>query len=112
MFRLERTRTSGGATTTEVVYGLTSLTRAQADAGRLLALVRTHWAIENRLHYVRDETLGEDRCRVRTGTAPQLLAAVRNVALYLLEGVAAASKAAATRRFAAHPQQALDLILT
>lgn len=87
-----RERTAGGVTTTEVVYGITSLTRAQADAGRLLALVRTHWSIEDRLHYVRDQTLGEDRCRVRTGNGPQLLAAVRNAAVYLLEGVDAPSK--------------------
>jgi len=112
VFRLERSRTAGGVTTAEVVYGITSLTRAQAGAGRLLALARAHWGIENRLHYVRDETLGEDRCRVRSGSGPQLLAAVRNVAVYLLEGVAAASKAAATRRFAARPTEALRLILT
>lgn len=112
VFRLERVRTVGGTTTTEVVCGLTSLTRAQADAGQLLALTRDHWGIENRLHYVRDETFGEDRCRVRTGSAPQLLAAVRNAAIYLLEGVRAASKAAATRRFAARPLEALPLIFT
>jgi Transposase DDE domain len=112
VFRLVRERTAGGATTTEVAYGITSLTRAQADAGRSLALTRAHWGIENRLHYVRDETFGGDRCRVRTGAAPQLLAAVRNAAIYLLETVAAASKAAATRRFAARPHEALPLILT
>ena len=112
VFRLVRERTTGGVTTTEVVYGITSLTRTQADAGQLLALTRDHWGIENRLHYVRDETFGEDRCRVRTGSAPQLLAAIRNTAIYLLEGVAAASKAAATRRFATRPQEAMPLILT
>jgi hypothetical protein len=112
VFRLERERTVGGRTTVEVVYGITSLTRTQADAGQLLALVRGHWGIENRLHYVRDVTLGEDACRVRSGGAPQMLAAVRNLAVYLLEGVAAASKAAATRRLAAHPQEAVRLLLT
>jgi hypothetical protein len=50
VFRLVRERTIGDTTTTEVVYGITSLTRAQADAGRLLALTRDHWGIENRLH--------------------------------------------------------------
>jgi hypothetical protein len=63
------------------------------------------------LHYVRDETLGEDRCRVRTGSAPQLLAAIRNVVVYLLESVKAGSKAAATRRFAAQPHRALPLLV-
>lgn len=112
VFRLERERTVGGKTTVEVVHGITSLTRAQADAARLLTLTRWHWEIENRLHYVRDVTLGEDACRVRSGAAPQVLAAVRNVAVYLLEGVAAPSKAAATRRFAAHPQEAVRLLAT
>jgi predicted transposase YbfD/YdcC len=112
VFRLERTRTAGGTARTEVVYGLTSLARAQADAGRLLALVRGHWGIENRLFGVRDGTLGEDACRVRRGAAPQVLAAVRNAAVYLLGLVRAASKAAATRRLAAHPAEAVALVFT
>ena len=83
-----------------------------SEPARVTALKHGHGQIENRLHYVRDETFGEDRCRVRTGSAPQLLAAIRNTAIYLLEGVAAASKAAATRRFATRPQEAMPLILT
>ena len=112
VFELERVRVLKGKATVELVHGVTSLGRAQADAKRLLGLVRGHWGIENKLHYVRDETLGEDRCRVRTGSSPRVLAAVRNVAVYLLEGVAAGSKAAATRRFAARPQEAIALLLT
>jgi predicted transposase YbfD/YdcC len=75
----------------EAVYGITSLRRDAADAAALLALVRGHWGIENGLHYVRDVTLGEDACRVRTGNAPQVLAALRNAVVHLLEGVEAAS---------------------
>jgi Transposase DDE domain len=112
VFEVERVRVLPGKTEVEVVQGITSLKREQADAQRLLGLVRGHWGIENRLHYVKDETLGEDRCRVRKGAGAQVLAAVRNVAVHLLEGVEAASKAAATRRFAAHPQEALPLLLT
>src|SRR4051794_29016867 len=67
VFEIERLRTVGGETKVEVVYGITSLTREQASATELLGLVRTHWGIENGLHYVRDETLSEDRCRVRKG---------------------------------------------
>lgn len=48
-FRLTRTVTEDGQTRTEVVYGITSLSPAQASAQRLLELVRDHWAIENRL---------------------------------------------------------------
>jgi hypothetical protein len=111
VFELERVRVCGGKTSVEVVHGITSLGRDRADAGRLLGYVRGHWGIENGLHYVRDETLGEDRCRVRKGKAPQVLAAVRNVVVHLLAGVEASSKAAATRRFAAHPEEALPLLL-
>lgn len=67
-----------------VVYGITNLTRDQADAARLLELNRGHWRIENSVFYVRDEAFGEDRCRVRRGSAPQILAACRNAVLNLL----------------------------
>lgn len=112
MFRLVRERTCGGETEREVVYGITSLPRERADAGRLLELARGHWGIENRLHYVRDVTLGEDACRVRKGSAPQVFAALRNAAVQLWERVGAASKAAAARRLAAHTEEALELVLT
>jgi predicted transposase YbfD/YdcC len=101
-----------GKTEVEVVHGITSLTREQAGAAELLGLVRGHWGIENGLHYVRDETLGEDRCRVRTGSGPQVLAAVRNVAVYLLGRVNPKNKAAATRRLAAHPEEAVALLFS
>jgi hypothetical protein len=112
VFRLVRERTAGGRTTVEVVYGVTSLTRGQADAGRLLALVRGHWGVENGLFGVRDGALGEDACRVRTGAAPQVLAGLRNVVVHLWAGAGGASKAAAARRFAAHPQEAAALLFT
>jgi predicted transposase YbfD/YdcC len=110
VFELERVRVLKDRTEVEVVCGITSLKRQQADARRLLGLTRGHWGIENRLHYVRDETLGEDRCRVRTGGAAQVLAAVRNAAVHLLQEVDAPSKAAATRHFHVHPEDALPLL--
>jgi hypothetical protein len=112
VFELERVRVLPGKTEVEVVHGISSLPPADDSARRLLGLARGHWGIENQLHYVKDETLGEDRCRVRAGAAAQVLAALRNLAVYLLEGVGARSKAAATRRFAAHPREALPLLLT
>ena len=110
VFELERVRVLADKTEVEVVHGLSSLPRSRADAGRLLELTRGHWGIENRLHYVRDETLGEDRCRVRKGVAAQVLAAIRNVVVHLLDSVAGPSKAAVTRRLAVHPAQALPLL--
>lgn len=112
VFELERVRELGDKTELEVVYGITSLGRQESDAKDLLRRVRQHWEVENRLHYVRDETLGEDRCRVRKGNGAQALAALRNACVHLLEGVVAPSKAAATRRLAAHPEEALILLRT
>ena len=110
VFRLVRERVVKGRTTTEVVYGITSLSRRRADAAKLLGLSRAHWGIENGLHYTRDETLGEDRCRARRGNSPQVLASLRNVAVYLLRRMRTSSAAAAVRQLAADPQQALDLL--
>jgi hypothetical protein len=82
--RIERRRLVGGKESREVVHAITSLPKERAGAADLLRLSRAHWGIENRLHRVRDVTLREDACRVRTGSAPQALAAVRNTALTLL----------------------------
>jgi hypothetical protein len=109
-FELTRKRTIQGVTTVEVVYGITSLSVEEADARRLLGLTRGHWGIENKLHYVRDVTLGEDGCRVRKGSAPQVLAAVRNAVIHLLAGVDAPSSAAAIRRLNNRPEEALELL--
>jgi hypothetical protein len=109
-FELQRGRTVKGVTTVEVIYGITSLRAEEADARRLLGLTRGHWGIENKLHYVRDVTLGEDGSRVRKGSAPQVLAAVRNVVIHLLAGVDASSNAAAIRRLNNHPEEALALL--
>ncbi len=112
VFERERVRSTGAKTTVEVVYGITSVGRERADAAALLRLTRGHWGIENGRHFVWDVTLGEDACRVRTGAAPQVLAALRNVVVQLLQGVKAASRAAATRSFAARPFTALSLLVT
>jgi hypothetical protein len=109
-FELTRQRTVQGKTTTEVVYGITSLSPPRADAARLLALVRDHWGIENRLHYVRDVTLREDASRVRKGSAPQVLAGLRNAVVHLLASVEAPSRPAALERLSARPADALQLI--
>jgi len=64
---LERTRVVRGQTTVDTVFAITSLGPDEAGAAELLALARQQWESENRLHWVRDATLGEDACRVRTG---------------------------------------------
>lgn len=99
-----------GACRQEWAYALTSLPPALADAARLEQLWRGHWRIENSLHYVRDVTLGEDTCHVRSGRAPANLAACRNAALNLLRQTGVTNVAAALRRHAMYPCQALALL--
>ena len=76
--------TATGEVRQERAYAVTSLSPDLADARALLRLWRGHWGIENRLHWARDATFDEDRSRVRSGAAPQALAATRNLATGLL----------------------------
>ena len=94
----------------EVVYGVTSLPSERATPGRVLDLVRGHWSIENKSHWVRDVTFDEDRSQVRCGSIPQVMAALRNTAIGLLRWAGHTNIAAACRRLAAQPTQALALI--
>ena len=109
-FKITRERTVKGKTTVEVVYGITSLSMKQANAATLLTILRDHWQIENGLHYVRDVTLGEDACRVRSGTAPQVLAALRNTVVHLLTEVDAKNRPEAIEILQVHSDQARMLI--
>jgi predicted transposase YbfD/YdcC len=94
----------------EVVYGVTSLRPEQADPGRLLELVRGHWHIENKSHWVRDVTFDEDRSQVRSGNIPQLMAALRNTTIGLLRRAGYTNIASACRQMAAQPAKALALV--
>ena len=112
--RIERERelVKDGTRSIEVTYCLTSLGTERAGPEQLLALVRNHWHIENRLHYVRDFTYDEDRCRAYVRHLPHNLACLTNAAIaivrckgrfrYLPE---------ANRHYAARAQDALDTIL-
>lgn len=99
-----------GETSAEWAYAVTSLPPAQADAARLEQIWRGHWQIENGLHYVRDVTLGEDACQVRSDRAPANFGACRNAALNLLRQAGATNVAAALRQHAMYPRQALALM--
>ena len=94
----------------EVVYGVTSLRPEQASPGRLLELVRGHWAIENKSHWVRDVTYDEDRSQVRQGHIAQAMAALRNTGIGLLRAAGYDNIAKACRQMAAQPHRALALI--
>jgi len=96
----------------KVTYAITSLPPTQADASRLLTLLRGHRGIENRLHHVRDVTFDEDRSAVRTQAAPQVAVACRNLAIALLRRAGLANIAAACRTFAGRPRCAIALVVT
>lgn len=110
VFRLRRHITEGDEPREETVYGLTNLPRKRANASRLLAFQQAHWRIENRLHYRRDVTLGEDACQVRLAGAPEALAALNGGVLALLDWLGVPNAASAMRHFCAHPGDALHLL--
>jgi len=89
---------------------VTSLPPERATALQLLQVVRQHWHIENRSHWVRDVTFDEDRSQVRVGSIPQVMAALRNTAIGLPRTAGEANIAAACRRMAARPWDALALL--
>ena len=72
--------------------------------------MRDHWQIENGLHYVRDVTLGEDACRVRSGRRPQVLAALRNAVVHLLKQMDANSHPEAIEQLQVRPEIARELV--
>lgn len=94
----------------EVVYGLTSLPPATAAPAALLAWSRGHWEIENRLHWVRDVTFDEDRCRIRKGAGARVMASLRNLVISLLRLAGARYIPTGLRACAGNPIRALRLI--
>jgi predicted transposase YbfD/YdcC len=76
------TRIIGDKQTRYVRYYISSL---PSNAERILHAVRKHWSIENKLHWVLDVALNEDRSRVRKDQAPENFAVLRHIALNLLK---------------------------
>jgi predicted transposase YbfD/YdcC len=111
VFRLERTWREHGMPKRALHYGITSLAPDAADAGRLLALRRGHWSIENRLHRHKDVNFGEDASLIHTGQGPTVMALLRDAALSLLHGAGVRRVAARLRTHSQHPEQAVALVV-
>lgn len=90
------TRRVGGVTTTEDRHYLSSL---PPDATTLAHTIRSHWGIENRLHWVLDVAFQEDASRIRIGHAPQNLAVIRHLALNLLSQDTSSRASISVKRF-------------
>ncbi len=99
-----------GHVSEEVTYGISSLGWAEAGAAQVEALWRGHWGIENKVHYVRDVTMGEDAGQIHVGQAPHALAALRNGLLTLLRSTGVTNIADALRSYAASLEDTLALI--
>ena len=94
----------------ETVYGISSLTTRQANPADVLAFNRGHWGIENREHHVRDVTFDEDRSQVRTGSSPQIMATMRNIAISLLRLAGWTNIKQATEKMGRRLEQVLNLL--
>jgi hypothetical protein len=79
---------------------------------RMLALNRGHWGIENRLHWRRDVTLGEDSCQTRTGAAPGILARLNSAVLSLMDRLGVHNVARQARFFDAHVEAAVQALFS
>ena len=110
--QVRRTVTTHGKKTVEVVYLITSAAPAGAPPATLAAWVRGHWSIENKLHYVRDVTFGEDLSQARTGQAPRVMATLRNTVISLLRLAGWDNIAKALRHHSRNPDRALTCLLT
>lgn len=113
VFKLERTITMSKTKKTrqDTIYGVTSLSAEQASPFQLLHMLRSYWRIENSLHYPRDVTLHEDQTRFTNHSAAHNMAIINNLVLGVLTQSSFPFIPSARRFFAAHPEQALALLL-
>ena len=102
MFLIEREifHISKNKTTTELCYGITNLSREQANSKKILEFNRGHWAVENKLHHSLDVSMHEDACRCRIGSLPFVLSAFRKLALNLFRKVGSPNIAKSMRQLA------------
>jgi predicted transposase YbfD/YdcC len=111
-FLIRRTvRNLDGAPLSQAVsIGLTSLPPGQASPERLAGYARGHWAIENQLHWVRDTAFAEDHAQLRTGSAPHVLAALRNLAIGALHAAGQHKITASLRAISRNPIRVLAIL--
>ena len=103
-------RLTTGEISTERVYGLTSLAPDQLALAKLLQRWRGHWAIENRLHWVKDVVLKEDASRVRAGQSPFILALLRNALVTCLRAAGFDSITQGRRHLALNLDEAIACV--
>ena len=110
IFKIRRYVKEGNKEREEIVYGFTNLPTKIAKANDILELDQKHFHIENRLHYRRDVTMGEDASQLRTKNAPQALAAINGGVLAFMDFLGVKNVASQMRHFCAHPEEAIQLL--
>lgn len=98
-----------GVVTNAVTYALTSL-QGTVSSAMVKQVWRGHWSIENKVHHVRDITMGEDAHQMHTGNAPHVLAALRNAVLNALRAAGRGNIAAALRHYSYSVAAAIEFI--
>lgn len=111
VFRVERTWREHDQPKRAIHYGITSLSPDRGTPERLLALKRGHWLIENRLHWRKDVTFGEDASLIHAGQGPMVMAALRDAAVSLLHHHGVRKVAARLRTHSQHPEHAIALVV-
>jgi predicted transposase YbfD/YdcC len=86
------------------VLGITSLSAREASPEHLATYVRNHWAIENKIHWVRDVTFREDTSQVKTGSRFRVMATLRNLVIGLIRQAGYTRIAATIRKIRSDPR--------
>jgi len=94
----------------EIAFMITNVPVPMMTARDLAAVVRGHWGIENRAHWVRDVTFDEDRSRIRTGSGPRVMATLRNLAISVHRFAGATNIAEALRACCQRANRAFELL--
>jgi predicted transposase YbfD/YdcC len=92
---VESSRTIGDKTTTERRYFLSSLA---PNAERVAYYIRSHWAVENSLHWRLDVTFNEDKSRVRKDRGPENFSIIRKITMNILKAETASTDKVSIRR--------------
>ena len=106
----DRANLADEASSIETSFYITSLAPDRAGPKELADLVRGHWGIENRIHWVRDVTFDEDRSQIRVGNAPRVMATLRNLAIGALRIGGHTNITAGIRAMGRSINRALDLL--
>ena len=99
-----------GKTTNEIAYGITSRSATEVDAKQISGIVRNHWSIENKCHYVIDWNYDEDRSRIRKGNGPENITRLRRYAIGLIKSKPIKSVSQKMRQFGFNVRVVFDYL--